>query len=148
MAGTMTTALDALRWIEREGIVLESARGPVPNLAATVAGEPIRGSWWGHPRGKEIYAIAEGVRDSGEVLVCRLAGGKITYVHRRLWPAIVRLADRFEPKRIAAVTSVHTPQGHHESRETPFPDWVPADAKREAKKLSVEEAERLLAKVL
>src|SRR4051794_2330166 len=30
-------------------MVLQSARGPVPNLAECVAGEPIRGSWRGHP---------------------------------------------------------------------------------------------------
>ena len=28
--------------------VLQAARGPAPNLAEAIAGEPIRGSWWGH----------------------------------------------------------------------------------------------------
>src|SRR4030095_7234834 len=32
--------------VREQGIVLQSARGPVPNLAEYVAGEPIRGSWW------------------------------------------------------------------------------------------------------
>ena len=36
-------------FVERHGVVLASARGPVPNVAEAVAGEPIRGSWWGHP---------------------------------------------------------------------------------------------------
>ena len=38
-------------WIERHGIVLERARGAVPSLVAAIAGEPVRGSWWGIPRG-------------------------------------------------------------------------------------------------
>ena len=144
----MRTAAEALRWLEREGIVLESARGAVPSLAATIAGETIRGSWWSHPKAQAIYAVAEGLRESDDVLVCRLVDGKITYVHRRLWPALVRLADRFEPRRIAAVRSVHTEKGHHESEETPFPRWVSADVMREAKAMSEEDAASALARVL
>ena len=88
------TPKQALAFVEEHGIVLQSARGRVPSFADFVAGERIRGSWWGHPRGKEIYRLAEAVIDSGEVLVCRLVDGKVTYVHRRLWPALVRLSDR------------------------------------------------------
>ena len=36
--------------------MLQSARGPLPNLAEWIAGEPIRGSWWGHPCGHETFA--------------------------------------------------------------------------------------------
>ncbi len=36
-------------WVEEPGVVLHSARGPLPNVAAFVAGETIRGSWWGIP---------------------------------------------------------------------------------------------------
>jgi hypothetical protein len=36
---------EAIAFVKRHGIVLESARGPVPSLAEAVAGEPIRGSW-------------------------------------------------------------------------------------------------------
>jgi hypothetical protein len=145
---TIQSVDDALSWIEREGLVLASARGALPNLVEAIVGEPVRGnSWWSHPRGREIYAISVGVSESPDILVCRLAGGKITFVHRRLWPALVKLAGRFEASRIAKVESVHTERGHHEKRETPFPKWVPADVMRSAKKVSVEEAETLLAKV-
>ena len=146
---TITSVADALSFIEREGFVLASARGPVPNLVEAILGEPVRGSsWWSHPRGKEIYAISEGVADSPDILVCRLAGGKITFVHRRIWPALVKLADRYDASHIAKVESIHTERGHHEKRETPFPEWVPKDVLREAKKLKLEDAEALLAKVL
>jgi hypothetical protein len=36
--------MEALDWVRANGIVLQSARGAVPNLAEHVAGEPIRGS--------------------------------------------------------------------------------------------------------
>src|ERR1700682_5724740 len=48
-------AAEARLFVERHGIVLQAARGPVPSLAEHVAGGPIRGSWWGHPKGKDIY---------------------------------------------------------------------------------------------
>ena len=34
-------------------MLLQSAKGPVPNVADLVAGEPIKGSWWGHPAGHQ-----------------------------------------------------------------------------------------------
>ena len=41
--------MEAMDWLREQGVVLQSARGPVPNLAEQVAGERIRGSWWGPP---------------------------------------------------------------------------------------------------
>ena len=130
------TARTALAFVRRHGIVLESARAPVPNLAEAVAGEPIRGSWWGHRKSHEIFRLTRAVRDSRDVLVCRLVGGKITYVHRRLWPPLVRLARTFTPAALAAVREVHTPSGRHALEVVPFPHWVPAAVKRQARRLS------------
>src|SRR5260370_37548577 len=84
---------EGLAFVKRHGVVLQAARGPVPSLAETIAGGPIRGSWWGHAKGHEIFAVASAVSDSADVLVCKLIDGKVTYVHRRLWPALVKLAD-------------------------------------------------------
>jgi hypothetical protein len=120
----------------------------VPSLAEAIAGGPIRGSWWGHPKGQEIYKAAEAIRDSADVLVCRLVDGKITYVHRRLWPAIVKLAARLPKGRLAKVWDEHTMSGAHRSRRSAFPKWIPADVLRDAEALSVSEAEALLSRVL
>lgn len=84
--------MDPIRFVEKHGVVLEGGRGPRLSLAEAVAGERINGSWWRHKKARAIFRATRAVRDCNEVLVCRLAGGKITYVHRRLWPAIVRLA--------------------------------------------------------
>lgn len=134
------TSAAALAFVRRHGIVLESAHGPVPNLAEIVVGARIRGSWWGHAKGKEIFWLTRAVRDSDQVLVCRLLGGKITYVHRRLWPALVRLAPAFKRSDLAAVQEVHTPSGDHAVRVVSFPRWVPAPVKRRARELSEAEA--------
>lgn len=134
------TPREALRFVERHGIVLESAHGPVPALAAAITGAPIRGSWWGHARGREIYAACNHVSESEDVLVCKLVEGKVTYVHRRLWPALVRLAEEIGPERLARVRSVHTEQGKHVNVRTPFPEWVPEDVLAEGRRLSVDAA--------
>jgi hypothetical protein len=135
----MTTA-EALAFVEEHGVVLVSARGPVPNLAAAIAGETIKGSWWGHPKSHQIFAILEVVTKSEEVLVCRLVQGKMTLVHRRLWPALVRLAARFPPDRISEVKQEHTSGGRHVNKEVPFPNWVPPKVIKQAKSLGEEEA--------
>jgi hypothetical protein len=143
----MTAAL-ALAFVKRHGIVLESARGPVPSLAAKVAGEPIRGGWWAHSKGNEIFLLSRAIRESPEVLVCRIAGGKVTYVHRHLWPALVLLAGRFSKKRLAAIKEVHTPAGKHKLLVTPFPDWVPEEVLRAAHYLKEQQATSQLAAIL
>jgi len=134
------TAAEALVFVQEHGVVLTSAKGPVPRLTEAIAGETIKGSWWGHPKSHQIFAILEAVTESDEVLVCRLVKGKITLVHRRLWPALVRLAARFPPDRISKVTQEHTSSGQHVNKEVPFPRWVPAEVINEAKSLSEEEA--------
>ena len=141
----MVNARDALAFVEREGIVLQSARGRVPNLAEFVAGERIRGSWWGHAKGHEIFHAVTHVVDSGEVLVCPLVDGKVTFVHRRLWPALVRLAVRLGPEGLAQISQEHTASGHHERRVTPYPKWVPREVARDAARLSEADAEMQLA---
>ena len=135
---------EGLAFVKRHGVVLQAARGPVPSLAEAIAGGPIRGSWWGHPKGHEIFRVAEAICESGEVLVCKLVEGKVTYVHRRLWPALVRLASRFPKARLAKVWNEHTRTGAHRSRVSAFPDWVPRDVMDKAERLSETEAEHIL----
>jgi hypothetical protein len=138
------TSQAARRFVQRHGVVLESARGPVPNLAEAVARAPIRGSWWAHEKGHEIFALTRAVRGWRDVLVCRLVGRKITYVHRRLWPALVRLAPFIEPDRLAALHELHTSSGRHVLRVVAYPRWVPPDARKAARWLTEEDAARLL----
>ncbi len=130
--------------VEQHGIVLESAKGPVPSLASEIAGEEIRGSWWGHAEAELIWSLTRRLRASEDILVCRLIGGKVTYVHRRLWPALVRLASRFSADRITEITEVHTERGHHVVRETPFPAWVPTSVFEQADAISEAAAIQLL----
>jgi hypothetical protein len=136
--------IDAIDFVRLHGVVLESAKGPVPNLAEAVANSPIHGNWWSHVDGKQIFRATRLVRESKHVLVCRLVEGKVTYVHRRLWPAIVRLAPYFGNGALAAIHEEHSASGEHRIKELPFPKWVPLSARNEAKALSEGEATRQL----
>jgi hypothetical protein len=134
------TARQALAHIRRHGVVLEAARGPEPSLVEVIAGEPVRGNWWSHPKSREIFAVTRAVRDSDDVLVCRLIRGKITFVHRRMWPALVRAAGRLQTDRLSQVREVHTSSGRHVTKEIAFPDWVPSSVRQAARTLSEEAA--------
>lgn len=138
------TGDQAIAFVERHGIVLQAARGPVPSLAEAIAGGPIRGSWWGHPKGREIFRATQAVCSSADVLVCKLVGGKVTYVHRRVWPALVKLSSRFQKAQLDRVWDEHTASGAHRSRSQPFPEWVPPEVLTRAAALAVPEAEREL----
>jgi hypothetical protein len=111
---------------------------------AAIAGEPIRGSWWGHARGREIFAVTRAIRDNPDVLVCRLIDGKITYVHRRLWPVLVRLSERFPHSHLARIREVHTASGKHVVEESRFPAWVSREVAAQASDLDEKSALRQL----
>lgn len=125
----------ARAFVREHGVVLASARGPVPTLTHAIAGEAIKGSWWGHPQGKHIFAVLGAVSEDPDILVCRLVDKKITLVHRRLWPALAASAAAFDPACLARVAQAHSARGHHENLITPFPDWLPADVMEEANRL-------------
>jgi hypothetical protein len=132
--------MDVMAVLIDRGMLLQSAHGPVPNVAEMVAGEPIAGSWWAHPKSHEIVDALGSLDGSPDVVRLRLINGKVTLVHRRLWPALARVADRFAPERLAALHEEHTSTGAHRVHEQPFPEWLPDEVVREAHQLSSEAA--------
>ena len=140
------TPAQALAFVERHGIVLESSRrGTIPSLADAIAGETLSGSWWAHAHGKRIFAATRALRDAAEVLVCRLVDGRITFVHERCWPALARLVAELPASGLARVRDVHTSGGRHRSEEIPFEDWLPAHARAAAEHLTDADARATLA---
>ena len=122
--------------------MLASAHGPVPSVADAVAGQPIVGSWWAHPKGKAIFAALSELDDSDDVRCFKLVDGKVTFVHRRVWPALACLASGgvIAAGRAASIQQEHMPTGEHRNLVTPFPDWVPDDVARAATTLSIDDA--------
>jgi hypothetical protein len=131
---------EALSLVWREGVMLASAKGPTPSLAEIVVGEPINGSWWAHRDSRQIFSVFRFVEDCPDILVCRLIGGKITFVHRRLWPALIRAAEIFPAHNLAKVDQNHTSAGHHVARQVPFPEWCDPASLAAAEALTLEES--------
>ena len=68
-----------------------------PSVTGFVAGDTGGRSWWAHPQAKQVYGLSCGLRDHPDVLLLKLISGKLTFVNRPLWPAIVTIGTAREP---------------------------------------------------
>jgi hypothetical protein len=85
-----------LATLERQGLLLE-ADAELPSIATIIAGEPIKGSWWGHKMGTVIFNTCENLCDRDDILRIKLIKGKVTYIHLRLWSEISAVATAKSP---------------------------------------------------
>jgi hypothetical protein len=90
--------------LERAGRVLLHDAA-LPSLTTIVAGEPVRGSWWGHRAGSAIFDVASALEEHPDVLVSKLVRGKVTFVHRRLVPALVAVGSQRAEWQLAGLAA-------------------------------------------
>ncbi|MFQ6012037.1 MAG: hypothetical protein ACE5LS_00110 [Thermoplasmata archaeon] len=93
----------ALAWLEAYGILLV-VDPRLPSVTTVVTGKPLRGSWWGHPRSHAIFAMVERLEGHAKALPTKLVSGKVTFVHRRLWPALAGVGSAAEPWQVEGLT--------------------------------------------
>lgn len=87
------------------------------NVVTVITGERLKGSWWSHPRAQEIFNAIEALPED-QVLDTKLVGGKVTFVHRSLWPDLLAVVTRDREYQ------VHTESGRHEKRHEPWEAWA------------------------
>lgn len=80
------------RAVERYGLLLLQDK-VLPSAVGIITGERVAGSWWSHPRAQEIFRRLEELEAAGDVVATKLIGGKVTFVHRRLWPALAAVGN-------------------------------------------------------
>jgi hypothetical protein len=116
-------------------------------VAEAVAGEPIVGSWWAHPKGRAIFAALSDIDDSPDIRCFKLVDGKVTFAHRKIWPALVRLGrdGLIATEQLGSLQQEHMPTGEHRNFITPFPDWVDDATAKTADGLSADKARAQLA---
>jgi hypothetical protein len=86
----------ALRLLEQRGLLLlQDPR--FPNLVGMIAGEAVRGSWWSHAKGNIIYRVGERLGEHPDVTTAKLVSGKVTFVHRSLWPQLAAVGRARAP---------------------------------------------------
>jgi hypothetical protein len=85
------TPVSIMARLAADGLLLQQDAN-LPSLATLVAGGPVRGSWWSHPAANIIFNLLNELSAHPDALATRLVGGKVTFVHRRLWPALLGVA--------------------------------------------------------
>jgi hypothetical protein len=80
----------ALAILEETGLLLVNGC-EIPDVCRIVTGERMKGSWWSHPAGHEIFSLNELLADHPDVTVAKLISGKVTFVHRKLWQRLVAI---------------------------------------------------------
>jgi hypothetical protein len=68
----------------------------LPSVASLIAGEPITGSWWSHAYAQDIFTALGEFEDHRDVMFTKLISGKVTLVHRKLWPEVVAIGTARE----------------------------------------------------
>jgi hypothetical protein len=99
----METAELLLAHLHTYGVLLQHDKA-LPSLSMIVAGEPVRGSWWAHPKAHTMYALLNTITAHPDVLVIKLVLGKVTFIHRRLWPAVLAIACAHESWQFAGLS--------------------------------------------
>jgi hypothetical protein len=87
----MTSEDDLLEELHRAGMLLQHDAA-LQSLTSLIATTPISGSWWSHPQAHQIYAQITALASHPDVLTVKLVHGKVTFLHRRLWPALLAVA--------------------------------------------------------
>jgi hypothetical protein len=88
----MTDLASVLDALEHHGMLLKQDI-TLPSVVGLITCESLRGSWWGHPRAHEIFAVLNELADHPDVLFTKLLSRKDTLVHRRLWPDVLAVGS-------------------------------------------------------
>lgn len=96
-----------MRTLTDVGLLLEND-GRLPSVGGLIAGEPIKGSWWGHSRSHDIFKVLGECADHKDVIFTKLVSGKVTLVHRNLWPEIFAIGIARAPWQMKALSGSAT----------------------------------------
>ena len=100
---TPATSRRVYNELKRTGFLLLTDN-VLPSVVSLVAGEPVRGSWWAHPRVHDIYDVAHPLSEHADVIVAKLVSRKNTYVHRTLWPALIAVGSARQPWQLEGLS--------------------------------------------
>ena len=134
----MGNCADVRRELKRIGLLLLQDK-KLPSVVGIITGEALSTSWWSHPRGQDIFQCLEAIEEKS--IATSLINGKVTFVDKRLWPAIVAVGSSREPwqkaglrgkpakkdikeRLLAYGEEVHTDKGRHETRFKPWSEFA------------------------
>jgi hypothetical protein len=129
--------------LRRDGILLQHD-AVLPSATSMIAGEPVEGSWWSHPLANEIYDALQPLHH--EATSVKLIVGKVTLVHRRLWPELVaigRARQRWQLDRLSPTSTKTFEAVRKRRRAITVGEAIPSYDKK-AQQAAVRDLERRL----
>ena len=123
--------MNLLDAIAEHGLLLLQDK-KLANAVTFMTGERLKGSWWSHPRAHEIFRSIESLPDD-QVIATKLVGGRVTFVHRSLWPDLLAVATSGDLRQDEREYEVHTSSGRHEKRFEPWEVWAKRQKVRAAR---------------
>jgi len=99
----MSEVASILTRLETGGIILQQDKR-YPNVVSILTGRTLASSWWSHPKAHLIHHTLEALAGHPDVLATKLVACKVTFVHRRLWPAFIGVAGASEPWQLRDLT--------------------------------------------
>jgi len=86
------------------GLLLQQDKNAV-NVVALLTGDTLSGSWWSHPKARLIFAVLSELADQPDVLFAKLLYGRVTLIHRKLWPALLAVASEKQPWQVRGLSA-------------------------------------------
>lgn len=111
-------------------------------MVTLITGEHLSTSWWSHRKAQEIFACLESLDEIA--LATHLIGGRVTFVHKRLWPALAAAGlsmrgpkslskKELQARLLVVAHEVHTPSGKHEVEIESWKEWAKREGVRPMK---------------
>ena len=96
------TCAEVHRQLEAHGVLLLQDKS-LPSVVGIFAG-PLSSSWWKDPRAQAIFRCLDGIEDD-EAVTARLFLRKVTFVHRRLYGALMSVGSAQDEWQLAGLSS-------------------------------------------
>jgi hypothetical protein len=96
-----------LATLQENGVLLLSD-AVLPSVLQVVTGRMTSLSWWSKPvvgESDSVYWVLTQLDDHPDVVSVKLISGRVTLVHRRLWPALLGVATAREDWQLAGLTA-------------------------------------------
>jgi len=94
----------SIELLEEIGLLL--VRGTeIPDVCRLVTGKEFKGSWWSNPAAHQIFGVNERLADHPDITLAKLISGKVTFVHRQLWPQLFILGTQRSDWQVSGLSA-------------------------------------------
>ena len=90
--------------IDKHGLLLLQDK-QLPSVVGLLTGEAVPDRGGAHPMSHRIFACLQQLPHRRDSTSVHLIDGKVTFVHRRLWPALLAVAQGGEPWQTRALSA-------------------------------------------